>query len=198
MKKIIIGLTLSLSLLSIANVTQAGTAKAVFAGGCFWCMEGPFDKLKGVTDTKSGYTAGAAKTANYKQVSAGRTQHIEAVEITYDPAIVSYETLLKTYWVNVDPFDAKGQFCDKGHQYTAAIFPKNAVERAAAETSKKHNEKLLNAKFVTKIVDFKSFYPAEAYHQDYYQRNPIRYAYYRSSCGRDNRLKTVWGKLAKH
>lgn len=201
MKKIIPTLFISL-ILSTANLTtaQAATAKAVFAGGCFWCMEGPFDKLNGVTDTKSGYTAGKAKTANYSQVSSGGTKHIEAVQITYNPDVISYAELLKTYWVNVDPFDARGQFCDKGSQYKAAIFPKNAEEHTAAQASKKAFQKIANGdgNFATKITQYSSFYPAEEYHQNYYMKNPIRYKYYRGGCGRDRRLKAVWGNLAKH
>ena len=167
-------------------------------GGCFWCMEKPYDITEGVLKTRSGYSDGAKSTATYKKVSSGATKHIEAIQVTYDPDVVSYEKLLDIYWVNVDPFDARGQFCDKGYQYTSAIFPKDAAERKAAKASKAKYEKLLGKKFVTKITGFKSFYDAEAYHQDYYQRNPIRYAYYRGSCGRDNRLKAVWGKLASH
>ncbi len=195
-----LSLTLSLALLSLSQVTttHAKTATAVFAGGCFWCMEKPFDRLSGVTDTKSGYAGGKSSTATYKKVSSGNTRHIEAIQVTYDTTKISYETLLKTYWVNVDPFDNGGQFCDRGYQYTAAVFPKNSNERAAAKASKAEFEKKVGRKFVTKITGYKSFYPAEAYHQNYYKRNPIRYNYYRTSCGRDNRLKAVWGKLAKH
>ncbi|NRA89158.1 MAG: peptide-methionine (S)-S-oxide reductase MsrA [Rhizobiales bacterium] len=201
MKKSLTLLLAGLTMLSTAQVTSvyAATSKAVFAGGCFWCMEKPFEQLKGVKGVLSGYTAGAAHTANYRQVSSGKTKHIEAVEVTYDPDVISYKTLLKTFWPNVDPFDSRGQFCDKGHHYTAAIFPKNAEEKAAANASKTYYETLLKrSKFVTKVTDFKSFYPAEDYHQDYYKKNPIRYGGYRWNCGRDNRLESVWGKLAKH
>ncbi|MCJ8325414.1 MAG: peptide-methionine (S)-S-oxide reductase MsrA [Rhizobiales bacterium] len=181
-----------------ASQAAAKTAKVVFAGGCFWCMEGPFDKLNGVTDTISGYTAGKASTATYNQVSSGRTDHIEAVEVTYNPDVISYETLLKTFWVNVDPFDARGQFCDKGHHYTAAIFPKDSAQRNAALASKQAMQKLLGKVFVTKVTDYVSFFPAEDYHQNYYLTNPIRYAYYRAGCRRDRRLQAVWGDLASH
>ncbi|MBL1422465.1 MAG: peptide-methionine (S)-S-oxide reductase MsrA [Alphaproteobacteria bacterium] len=201
MKKFIPALALSLIISTFAiSAPQAATAKAVFAGGCFWCMEGPFDKLKGVTATTSGYAAGKASTANYGQVSSGGTDHVEAVQITYDPDIISYATLLKTYWVNIDPFDARGQFCDKGHQYTTAIWTKNNEERQAANASKADFQKLAkgNGSFKTDITNYVSFYPAEEYHQNYYTKNPIRYKYYRGGCGRDRRLKAVWGNLASH
>ncbi|PCI86155.1 MAG: peptide-methionine (S)-S-oxide reductase [Hyphomicrobiales bacterium] len=201
MKKFIPALAMSLIMSTfMVSAPQAATAKAVFAGGCFWCMEGPFDKLKGVTATTSGYAAGKASTANYGQVSSGGTDHVEAVQITYDPDIISYATLLKTYWVNIDPFDARGQFCDKGHQYTTAIWTKNSEERQAANASKADFQKLAkgNGSFKTDITNYVSFYPAEDYHQDYYKKNPIRYKYYRGGCGRDRRLKAVWGNLASH
>ena len=171
---------------------QVKIIKAVFAGGCFWCMEKPFDDLEGVIDTKSGYSGGTQATATYKQVVSGKTKHIEAVEVTYDANIISYTTLLKTYWINIDPFDETGQFCDKGKQYIAAIFPKNTDERELAINSKSEMQELLGKKIVTKITDFISFYPAEDYHQDYYKKNPIRYKFYRSRCGRDKRLNEVW------
>lgn len=201
MKKLIPSLVIGVVLSVMAFTTpQAATAKAVFAGGCFWCMEGPFDKLKGVKATTSGYAAGKASTANYNQVSSGQTKHVEAIQVTYDPNVISYATLLKTFWVNVDPFDARGQFCDKGYQYTTAIWTKNANERKAALASKAAFKKLARGggSFKTNITNYVSFYPAEEYHQNYYLKNPIRYKYYRGGCGRDRRLKAVWGKLAKH
>lgn len=201
MKKLIPSLIISLFISAMAiSAPQAATQNAVFAGGCFWCMEGPFDALDGVTETTSGYAAGTEATANYSQVSSGRTNHIEAIQVTYDPAIISYATLLKTYWVNVDPFDAKGQFCDKGHQYTTAIWTKNAAERQAAIDSQAAFEPLANGSgsFQTDITDYVSFYAAEEYHQNYYLKNPIRYKYYRGGCRRDRRLQAVWGDLAHH
>ncbi len=176
-------------------------ATAYFAGGCFWCMEPPFDKLDGVSETVSGYMGGAAATATYQQVSSGRTAHVEAIKITYDPSRVSYDTLLEVFWRNVDPFDAQGQFCDKGPQYKSYIYPSNAQEKQRALASfadvkgrfQKQGGANASAKIATEIVDAKAFYPAEAYHQNYYQRNPLRYKYYRSSCGRDRRLEAVWG-----
>lgn len=198
MKKIATGIIFSLTFFSGVGVAQAATKTATFAGGCFWCMEKPYDQTDGVLKTRAGYAGGSKANADYKKVSSGATKHIEAIQVTYDSNKVSYAQLLDIYWVNVDPFDAKGQFCDKGFQYTSAIFPKNAAERKAAKASKAKFEKKLGKKFVTKITNFKSFYDAEEYHQDYYQRNPIRYTYYRGSCGRDNRLKAVWGNLASH
>ncbi len=195
MKKIIISLLAASSMFTIANAAEPKITKAVFAGGCFWCMEPPFDKMDGVLDTKSGYLGGTAQNANYKKVVSGTTKHIEAIQITYDAEIVSYEELLKTYWVNIDPFDARGQFCDKGYQYQAALFPQNDDEKALAKASKLSNEQRLGQKFVTKILANATFYPAEEYHQDYYIKNPVRYYYYRTSCGRDNRLESVWGKM---
>ena len=201
MKKIIPTFIMSLVMSAyMVSAPQAATAKAVFAGGCFWCMEGPFDKLKGVKATTSGYAAGKKSTANYSQVSSGSTKHVEAIQVTYDPNVITYATLLKTFWVNIDPFDARGQFCDKGHQYTTAIWTKNNDERQAALASKTKFQKLAkgNGSFKTDITNYVSFYPAEEYHQNYYIKNPVRYKYYRGGCGRDRRLNAVWGKLAKH
>lgn len=201
MKKIIAILVTGLALtMAVVATPQAATAKAVFAGGCFWCMEGPFDKLNGVKATTSGYASGKKSTANYSQVSSGRTKHVEAIQVTYDPNVISYATLLKTFWVNIDPFDARGQFCDKGHQYTTAIWTKSSAERSAALASQEAFKKLAkgSGSFKTKITNYISFYPAEEYHQNYYIKNPVRYKYYRGGCRRDRRLNAVWGKLAKH
>ncbi|WP_444946202.1 peptide-methionine (S)-S-oxide reductase MsrA [Microbulbifer sp. VTAC004] len=167
---------------------------AIFAGGCFWCMEPPYDKVNGVLETTSGYSGGHVKNPTYDQVSAGGTGHAEVVQVKYDANKVSYSDLLNIFWHNVDPFDAGGQFCDRGDQYRAEIFYGNEEEKQLAEESKKKVEAELGKKVVTQIKPAAIFYPAEAYHQDYYQRNPLRYKYYRFRCGRDQRLEEVWGK----
>ncbi len=177
-----------------AAAPQPATATAVFAGGCFWCMEKPFDQLDGVLETTSGYTGGTVDSPTYKQVSSGLTGHAEALRVTYDPARVGYAALLEVFWRNVDPLDAGGQFCDRGSQYRSAIFVADAEQRRAAEASKKTVEARLGRPVATEIVDASTFWPAEDYHQDYYHKNPIRYAYYRTSCGRDKRLEQVWGE----
>jgi peptide-methionine (S)-S-oxide reductase len=179
---------------------QPGLEKATFAGGCFWCMEPPFDKLDGVVSTTSGYTGGTKVDPTYHEVSAGGTGHAEAVEITYDPKKVSYEELLEVFWHNVDPTDAGGQFCDRGNQYTSEIFYHNDEQKRLAEASKAALEKSKPFKqpIVTKIVAATTFYPAEDYHQNYYMKNPVRYKVYRFGCGRDKRLKELWGKEAGH
>ena len=173
--------------------------KAIFAGGCFWCMESDFEKLEGVTNVISGFTGGTVKNPTYRGNHAG---HYEAVEITYDPAKVSYQDLLDHFWVNIDPFDDKGQFCDKGHEYLSAIFVKNEAEKLLAEQSrKKVVEQFPKQKVVTPILDASTFWPIkgkESYHQDYYKNNPIRYRFYRFNCGRDQRLKEIWGDKAIH
>ncbi len=171
----------------------AETKTAIFAGGCFWCMEPPFDKLDGVVSTTSGYTGGHTENPTYKQTSSGLTGHYEALAIEYDPAKLSYETLLSVLWKNIDPFDSAGQFCDKGPQYRAAIFFNDEQEKQLALTSKTVLQEKFGSdkKIVTEILPAKMFYAAEDYHQDYYQKNPIRYKYYRYSCGRDKRLKAV-------
>lgn len=170
------------------------TAIAVFAGGCFWCMEKPFDALEGVLDTTSGYTGGKVANPTYEQVSAGGTGHAEALRVTFDPTRVSYETLLDVFWHNVDPFDARGQFCDKGNQYRSAIFPQDEEQEKLATASKTAMEKQFARFIATTIEPAAPFYPAEDYHQNYYKKNPLRYAYYRNGCGRDRRLEEVWGK----
>ena len=182
-----------LFLLSYSLVTFAETKTALFAGGCFWCMEKPYDEIEGVVRTTSGYTGGTEQDATYEKTSTGKTDHYEAIEIEYDPSKVSYEALLDVFWKNIDPFDSKGQFCDKGPQYRAAIFPKNKQEKKMAEQSRQVlQEKFPEGKvIVTEIIDAEPFYAAEQYHQDYYLKNPLRYKYYRFSCGRDNRLNAV-------
>lgn len=186
---------ISIPLAAVLCFLPAGaseTAKAVFAGGCFWCMEAPFDAIPGVVSTVSGYTGGEKNDPTYKEVSAGTTGHYEALEVTYDPATVRYEKLLEVFWRNVDPFDATGQFCDKGPQYRSAIFVRGEREKAAAEASKRAVESRLGKSVATRIVEASRFWPAEDYHQDYYRKNPVRYRFYRYNCGRDERLAEVW------
>ncbi|MEM6433748.1 MAG: peptide-methionine (S)-S-oxide reductase MsrA [Cyanobacteria bacterium P01_D01_bin.115] len=175
-------------------------ATAVFAGGCFWCMEQPFDELPGVIDTTSGYTGGTVENPGYYQVSAGGTGHVEAVQVTYEPSQVSYETLLDVFWHNVDPVDGRGQFCDKGNQYQSAIFYQNEAQRAAAIASKAtlSDSGQLAAEVATDIRAAATFYPAEGYHQNYYKTHPVRYKVYRFGCGRDQRLSKIWGENAEH
>ncbi|MDH3407631.1 MAG: peptide-methionine (S)-S-oxide reductase MsrA, partial [Gammaproteobacteria bacterium] len=173
---------------------NTATATAVFAGGCFWCMEPPYDKLPGVAATTSGYSGGQLVNPTYEQVSAGGTGHIEVIQVTYDPKQVSYEKLLEVFWRNVDPLDKGGQFCDRGSTYTTAIFYQNEEQKKLAEQSKIEIEKKLGKSVVTAIRPAATFYAAEDYHQDYYNKNPLRYKYYRYSCGRDQRLEQLWGK----
>lgn len=170
-----------------------GQAAAIFAGGCFWCMEPPFDALEGVLATTAGYTGGALARPTYRQVGAGGTGHIEAMHILFDPARVTYARLLDVFWRNVDPLDAGGQFCDRGEPYATAIFTLDAGQRRLAEASKAETEGRLRRPPVTPIRDAAPFWPAEEYHQDYYRKNPAKYAFYRWNCGRDARLRAVWG-----
>jgi len=186
-----ISLLLIISMQVVAEERE-NKSVAIFAGGCFWCMEPPFDKLEGVLSTTSGYIGGSSETANYKQVSAGKTQHVEAVKVEYDTSKIDYQRLLDVYWVNVDPFDNRGQFCDKGTQYLSYIYYSNPEEKKLADNSLARIEKKFGVAVATKIVKVASFYPAESYHQNYYQRNPIRYKFYRRGCGRDGRLNAVW------
>jgi peptide-methionine (S)-S-oxide reductase len=180
--------------------TTTNTATATFAGGCFWCMEGPFDELQGVISTTSGYTGGHQAHPTYEQVSAGQTGHTEAVQIVFDPGVVGYDRLLEVFWRNVDPLDAGGQFCDRGNQYRTAIFYHTDEQRQQAEASKLvlESKGTLAGDIVTEIVPARDFYAAEEYHQDYYQRNSVRYSFYRYSCGRDRRLVELWGENATH
>ncbi len=178
--------------------TAAKTARAIFAGGCFWCMEGPFDKLDGVISTTSGYIGGQKKDPTYQEVSAGITGHTEAVEIVYDPAKVSYDRLLDVFWHNIDPLAKNRQFCDGGTQYRSGVFYTDDAQKAAADASKAvlDKNKPFKGTIVTEITAATQFYPAEDYHQDYYVKNPIRYKYYRNGCGRDARLAELWGAKA--
>lgn len=165
---------------------------AVFAGGCFWCMEKPYEELDGVVSAVSGYSGGHVPNPSYEQVSAGGTGHREVVQITYDPSRISYERLLEVFWHNIDPFDAAGQFCDHGMQYTAAIFYGTEDEKRAAEASRQRVEKQFGQPVVTKIIPSAEFYRAEDYHQDFYRTHSIKYRFYRWNCGRDARLKALW------
>ncbi len=176
----------------------AATEKATFAGGCFWCMEPPYDALPGVISTTSGYIGGRTVNPTYEQVSAGVTGHTEAVQVVYDPARVSYEKLLEVFWVNIDPTVRDRQFCDSGTQYRTGIFYHSDAQRKAAEASKAAIEKSkpFKAPIVTPIEMAGTFYPAEDYHQDYYVKNPVRYKFYRNGCGRDARLRELWGDKA--
>ena len=176
-------------------IAAEGQAIAIFAGGCFWCMEPPYDELDGVISTTSGYTDGQTPNPSYEAVSAGRTGHTEAVQVVYDPKRVSYEKLIEVFWRNVDPTDAVGQFCDRGSQYRTGVYYTNDEQRRIAEQSKAAlmEKRPFKAPIVTPIVAASTFYPAEEYHQDYYLRNPIRYKYYRTGCGRDRRLNQLWG-----
>lgn len=187
--------------LILSNAHAAGpvpTASAVFAGGCFWCLEADFEKLPGVLAAESGYAGGTVVNPTYEQVSAGNTGHIESVKVTYDPSKVSYAMLLNYFWHHVDPTVQNRQFCDVGSQYRTAIFVENDAQRAAVDTSKAAILKTgVIKKIYTETIPLTKFYPAEDYHQDYYKKNPIRYNFYRSGCGRDARVAEVWG-IAKH
>src|SRR5919108_4826381 len=173
--------------------TSTTTAKAAFAGGCFWCMEPPYDELDGVVSTISGYMGGTKKNPTYEEVSAGRTGHAEVVQVTYDPKKVSYSKLLEVFWRNIDPLTPNRQFCDVGSQYRSAIFYHDENQKRLAEESKKAVAKRFKEPIVTEIVSASTFYPAEDYHQDYYKKNPIRFKLYKYNCGRDQRLEELWG-----
>ena len=176
---------------------MAQGAQATFAGGCFWCMEHPFDELPGVMTTTSGYMGGTMEFPSYRQVSSGTTGHAEVVQISYDPDTVSYETLLETFWHNVDPVDAEGQFCDKGSQYRSIIFYHDEAQRQLAESSKQAWYGVFNQPIATAFRPAATFYSAEDYHQNYYQTHPARYRFYRFGCGRDQRLAELWGEVSE-
>lgn len=175
---------------------SANTELAIFAGGCFWCMEHPFEKLPGVLSVTSGYTGGQKLNPTYHEVSAGGTGHTEAVEIVFDPTQVSYSQLLEILWMNIDPTDGNGQFVDRGNQYRSGIFYLTEEQQRLAEASKQALEKSgrFDKPIVTEIVPASSFYPAEEYHQDYYKKNPLRYKFYRYNSGRDRFLDKKWGE----
>jgi peptide-methionine (S)-S-oxide reductase len=174
---------------------NSNSSTAIFAGGCFWCMEYPFDRLEGVLSTKSGYTGGVSPNPTYEIVSSGMSGHVEVVQVVFDPTKISYEQLLEVYWKNIDPFQGNGQFCDVGLQYKAIIFVNSSVQKLIAEESRENLEKSYfgNEAIVVEIRPVSVFFEAETYHQDYYQKNPIRYKLYRYRCGRDQRLRELWG-----
>ncbi len=175
---------------------QAIAETAVFAGGCFWCVEAAYQEVPGVTDAISGFTGGELKNPTY---SGNHRGHWEAVQVTFDPDVISYNDLLSIYWRNIDPFDAGGQFCDRGHSYKSAIFVGNEVQRQQAEQTRDEViARFPEEQVVTEIFATSEFWPVEAGHQDYYIRNPIRYRFYRASCGRDKRLAEIWGQAPKH
>jgi len=187
-------LLLTLALVLGSPALHAETARAMFAGGCFWCLEADFEKLPGVTAAVSGYSGGTLANPGYEQVSAGGTGHYEVVEVQYDPQQLSYAQLLDYFWRHVDPLDASGQFCDKGGQYRSAIFAGDAAQKLAATQSKQAVAARLKQPVATEILPAAPFYPAETYHQDYYKKNALKYRYYRYSCGRDQRVEKIWGK----
>ena len=178
------------------SATEQRNETAIFAGGCFWCMEPPFDKLDGVISTTSGYTSGHKKNPTYKEVSAGITGHTEAIQVIFDPKQISYAELLQVFWKNIDPVAVDRQFCDSGSQYRSGIYFLNKTQEIAAKQSLKQLQetKPFEEKIATEVVAASTFYPAEEYHQDYYIKNPLRYKYYRYSCGRDKRLAKLWGE----
>jgi peptide-methionine (S)-S-oxide reductase len=181
-------------LVASSGAAQAATASAIFAGGCFWCVESDFEKLPGVIEVESGYTAGRTARPSYEEVSAGGSGHAEAVRVLYDPAKVSYPQLLDYFWRHIDPTVKDRQFCDTGSQYRSGIYWQNDAERKAAEASRDALLKSGRFKTIyTELAPATAFWPAEAYHQDYYKKNPIRYRFYRTSCGRDARVKEIWG-----
>ncbi|TDG13389.1 peptide-methionine (S)-S-oxide reductase [Seongchinamella unica] len=185
------------SLLALASLSaSAGTATAQFAGGCFWCMESDFQDREGVIDVISGFTGGTLKNPTYKGNHEG---HFEAIQVSYDPEVISYRELLDLFWLSIDPFDNTGQFCDKGFSYRSAVFPANAEEKALVEQSLAAIEaRFPGQKVYTEVRDAGRFWPVEEYHQDYYLKNPVRYKYYRWNCGRDQRLEEIWGAAATH
>ncbi len=194
--KSILFVVVSAAIVTIGTLSHSAenTAKATFGGGCFWCMEPPFDKLTGVISTISGYSGGIETSPTYDQVSSGKTGHTEVVQVEYDPQEIHFEELLEIFWKNIDPFTADQQFCDRGSQYRSAIYAHDSTQ---LEIAVKSREKLeasdhFNMPIVTEIEPLKAFYPAEDYHQDYYLKNPIRYRYYRARCGRDTRLRQIW------
>ena len=189
---------LAAAMTTIPLAATAATETAIFAGGCFWCMEGPFEKLPGVKSVVSGYTGGHTENPTYEQTSDGTTGHTEAVEIVFDPQQVSYAKLLQVFWRNIDPLVKNRQFCDQGSQYRAGVFYRGEEQKKLAIASRDAltASKRLPGPILTEITAAGRFYPAEDYHQDYYKKNPLRYAYYRRGCGRDARLEELWGKDA--
>ena len=194
MQRLLIGT--AVAALAALPVRAEELKQAIFAGGCFWCVEADFDKVPGVVETISGYTGGTTENPTYEQVTREDTGHAEAVRITYDAEQVSYEELLDVFWHSVDPTDAGGQFCDRGDSYRTAIFALDETQAQAAEATREAAEQELGQEIVTEVVAADTFWPAEDYHQDYYQKNPVRYTFYRRSCGRDATLRGLWGENA--
>ena len=177
-------------------IAEGALEKAIFAGGCFWCVEAAYQEVPGVEAAVSGFTGGSLPNPTY---SGNHQGHWEAVQLTFDPEVISYESLLAIFWRNIDPFDAGGQFCDRGHSYKSAIFVLDEAQRQLAEASRqKVIEQFPSEQVVTGIREATRFWPVESYHQDYYVKNPIRYRFYRAGCGRDQRLETIWGEAADH
>ncbi len=202
MRRLLLSLVLVLATAGMAaaqNAPQAQPKRAVatFAGGCFWCVESDFDKVKGVISTTSGYTGGHVANPGYERVSAGGTGHAESVEVVYDPSVVSYKQLLTYFWHHIDPTVKDRQFCDYGNQYRTAIFVHNEAQRKLAEESKKQVAAELKKPIYTEIDNAGPFYKAEEYHQDFYKKNPLKYKFYRWNCGRDQRIKQIWGSAQK-
>ncbi|MEP7730151.1 peptide-methionine (S)-S-oxide reductase MsrA [Marinomonas primoryensis] len=195
-----LGLLLLSGAATFSNASLAAPQTMIVAGGCFWCVESDFELVNGVSDVISGYTGGQTKNPTYKQVSSEKTGHFEAVEIHFDDDIVSLKALVDYYWKTIDPTDAKGQFCDKGTPYKTAMFYQNDQQKTVFEASlaKVEKTKPFKADIVTQILPASTFYLAEEYHQSYYTKNPIRYAFYRSSCGRDSKIESLWGDIASH
>lgn len=201
-KKILMVYILFFASLSVASsaahkedTVMNSTEMATFAGGCFWCMQPAFDKLVGVVSTTVGYTGGQIVNPTYEEVSAGNTGHVEALQVLYNPSIISYKDLLAVFWHQIDPLNANGQFCDVGLQYRSIIFYHTDVQKKDAMESERLVQDLLEKPVVTNIIPATTFYPAEEYHQKYYLKNPIRYHFYRYNCGRDERLKEIWGGI---
>ncbi|MCW8354531.1 peptide-methionine (S)-S-oxide reductase MsrA [Marinomonas pontica] len=192
------GLLLLGGAVSFSGLSHAAPQTMIVAGGCFWCVESDFEAVQGVSDVVSGYIGGDTENPTYKQVSSGKTGHFEAVEIHFDDDVVSLKALADYFWKTIDPTDAEGQFCDKGSPYKTAMFYQNAEQKAVFDASlaKVINTKPFKNDVVTEILPATTFYPAEEYHQSYYTKNPLHYAYYRASCGRDNKLERLWGEVA--
>ncbi|MBE9540052.1 MAG: peptide-methionine (S)-S-oxide reductase MsrA [Proteobacteria bacterium] len=183
-------------LMNVPMLALAESAEAIFAGGCFWCMEYEYQDLEGVSDVVSGFSGGESENPSYKGNHKG---HYEAIKVTYDPTVISYQDLLTIFWRSIDPFDNKGQFCDKGPSYRTAVFPANSAERElATEGRDAVSTQFPEETVYTEILDASAFWPVEEGHQDYYLKNPVRYKYYRWNCGRDQRLKEIWGENAGH
>lgn len=193
-KGVLLVLLLALFMVSGERQVYADEAKATFAGGCFWCMQGPMEKIPGVLDTEVGFSGGRIVNPSYNEVVTNDTGHYEVVQVTYDDDRVDYDQLLDVFWENIDPYDGGGQFCDRGESYLSAIFYHDNEQRQLASSSKTEYDKIHRESIVTPIIKFKAFYPAEAYHQDYHIKNRARYTVYRTLCGRDRRLQELWGE----